>query len=83
MPNWNELFTELQREQAVHQFQAQAAINQIRIKYLKQLQAHTGRNVISYYSGWLSKPGLALVEINDEDKNGFMTTIHKLVACTN
>ncbi len=50
----------------------------VRHKYLKALHAHSKRNVIAYYSGWLSKGGVALSDINDEDKNGFMTTIHKL-----
>ena len=40
--------------------------------------AHTGRNVISYYSGWLSKGSVSLTDMNDEPKNGFMTTVHKL-----
>ena len=78
MPNWNELFTEIQQTTGTHQVQAQQAINQVRFKYLKALHKHTGRNLISYYSGWLSKPNLALSEINDEDKTGFMTTVHKL-----
>ena len=50
----------------------------IRQKYLQQLHSHTGRNVIAYYSGWLSKGNVFLSEINDEDKNGFMTTVHNL-----
>jgi ClpP class serine protease len=74
MPNWNQVFTEIQQLQV----QAQQATNTVRHKYLKALHAHTNRNIITYYSGWLSKPGIALSEINDEDKNGFMTTIHGL-----
>lgn len=38
----------------------------------------TGRNVIAYYSGFLSKPGILLLDINDEDMNGFMMAVHKL-----
>jgi ClpP class serine protease len=38
----------------------------------------TKRNVIVYYSGWLQKRGVQGAEINDEDKNGFMTVIHEL-----
>src|SRR5690606_26098596 len=30
------------------------------------------------YSGWLQRPGIAGVEIDDNDKNAFMTVIHKL-----
>ncbi len=50
----------------------------IRRSYLKKLQEHTERNVIAYYSGWLQKPGILLSDINDEDKNAFMTTVHEL-----
>jgi ATP-dependent protease ClpP protease subunit len=74
MPNWNEVFQEIQQTQ----FQAQNAANLVRLKYLQALHNHTGRNVIAYYSGFLSKGGLFLSDINDEDKNGFMTTVHKL-----
>lgn len=74
MPNWNQVFVEIQQLQ----IQSLQATNIIRKKYLEALHKKTGRNIIAYYSGWLSKPGVALSEINDEDKNGFMTTIHGL-----
>jgi ClpP class serine protease len=85
MPNWHEIFNEIQQLTLQQQAQAQQlavqsgqATNVVRHQYLAALHAHTGRNVISYYSGWLSKPGVGGSEINDEDKNGFMTTVHKL-----
>jgi len=78
MPNWNEIFNEVQLITQTSRNQADLAITLVRHKYLKVLQAYTKRNVIAYYSGWLSKPGLALSDINDEDKAGFMTTIHKM-----
>jgi ClpP class serine protease len=34
--------------------------------------------VIVYYSGWLQKPGMPGSQVNDADKNGFMTVIHQL-----
>ena len=74
MPNWHDVYVEIQKAQS----QAASAQNLVRRKYLKALHRHTGRNVIAYYSGWLSKGGVLLSDINDEDKNGFMTTIHKL-----
>lgn len=74
MPNWHDVFIEIQTAQA----QALNAQNVIRHKYLQALHKNTGRNTIAYYSGWLSKGSIQLSEINDEDKNGFMTTIHKL-----
>ena len=70
MPNWNELLSELKAAGSTHDV--------IRRKYLAELHKLTGRNVIIYYSGWLQKRDLAGVEINDADKNGFMTVIHQL-----
>ncbi|MGA7794764.1 MAG: hypothetical protein WCA19_17135 [Candidatus Acidiferrales bacterium] len=85
MPNWFEIFNEIQQATLVQQAQAQQiaiqalqATNAVRHKYLKALHEYTGRNIIAYYSGWLSKPGVAGSEISDEDKNGFMTTVHHL-----
>jgi ClpP class serine protease len=78
MPNWNEIFIEIQQQSLQHQTQSLLATNVVRHKYLAALHKKTNRNVIAYYSGWLSKPGVGLSEINDEDKAGFMTTVHKL-----
>ena len=46
--------------------------------YLLQLSAYTNRNVIAYYSGWMSKGNAEDVSINDKDINAFMDTVHKL-----
>lgn len=73
MPNWNDVLAELEgRNEGPHDF--------IRHKYLRQLQAHTKRNVLVYYSGWLQKPGMRGVDfaISDADKTGFMTCSHKI-----
>jgi len=73
MPDWNDLLDEIKESGSIYDL--------IRRKYLKSLHQLTGRNVIIYYSGWLQRPGLKpseLASINDNDKNGFMTTIHKL-----
>lgn len=64
--------------QGQHLQMANAAVDDIRRKYLQNLHNHTSRNVIAYYSGFLSKPGIAQSDINDEDKNGFMMAVHKL-----
>ena len=74
MPNWNDVFNEIQ----AIQFQGVNAQTVVRKKYLNALHQHTKRNLIAYYSGWLSKGSVFLSDINDEDKNGFVTTIHKL-----
>lgn len=50
----------------------------VRRKYLAKLNQHTSRNIICYYSGFLSKPKIEGIEVNDDDKNGFMQCIHKM-----
>lgn len=70
MPNWKELLDE------IHDTGSHYDI--LRRKYLNQLHSHSNRNIIVYYSGWLHKPDISDVEINDADKNGFMTVVHKM-----
>jgi ClpP class serine protease len=70
MPTWKDL-------------QSEATFDSIRRKYLAKLHEQTGRNVIIYYSGWLQKASLLQhgytgFAVNDNDKNGFMATIHQL-----
>ncbi len=76
MPNWSEVLNEIGEADAY--LRSQSAPDRVRRKYLKSLFELTGRNVIAYYSGWLSKPGIEGVHINDEDKNGFMMAVHEL-----
>jgi hypothetical protein len=70
MPSWHELLTEIKVNGST--------FDVVRRKYLAKLQRITGRNVILYYSGWLQKPGIPGMQVNDADKNGFMTVIHGL-----
>jgi len=70
MPDWNQLLNEIKAAGSTHDV--------IRRNYLRKLYELTGRNVIIYYSGWLQKPNFAGVEVNDADKNGFMTVVHQL-----
>jgi membrane-bound ClpP family serine protease len=70
MPSWHSLLHEIKN--------AGSTFDVIRRRYLKKLQQTSGRNVIAYYSGWLQKPGLRGTAVNDADKNGLMTVIHKL-----
>jgi ATP-dependent protease ClpP protease subunit len=75
LPGWNDLLVEIRAAGTAHDV--------VRRKYLKQLSDLTGRNAIIYYSGWLQKgdfqrQGITGFEVNDEDKNGFMATIHEL-----
>jgi len=69
MPNWNQLLNEIRDTGGVHDV--------IRRRYLSKISELTGRNVIVYSSGWLQK-SISGVEINDDDKNGFMTVIHEM-----
>ncbi|MGD0208793.1 MAG: S49 family peptidase [Verrucomicrobiota bacterium] len=85
MPNWTEVLQQIQNTQAQHlalanqqQVLANNAVAEVRRFYLHQLHTKTNRNVIAYYSGFLSKPPTFGMEINDEDKNGFMMAVHKL-----
>ena len=85
MPNWSEVLQRIQQKQAecqvaAAQSQAQAAqaTTLVRKEYIAKLAEHTGRNVIAYYSGYLSKPQVFGSDINDEDKNGFMMAVHRL-----
>jgi len=76
LPNLTEIQNEIQSQAAQG-----TPIDIIRRKYLKKLSEKTNRNVIVYYSGWLQKPIRQLgplFSINDNDKNGFMSTIHGL-----
>jgi hypothetical protein len=75
VPDWNELVDETSALGTTHDI--------VRRKYLRAMTAHTGRNVIVYYSAWLQKSNLARqglggFEVNDLDKNGFMAAIYGL-----
>lgn len=74
MPNWGDVLEEI----SIEQMRAAQAFDTIRRKYLKKLSDKTGRNVIAYYSGWQSKPGISGTEIRDEDRDGFMRALHGL-----
>jgi ATP-dependent protease ClpP protease subunit len=70
MPSFHSLLQESKARGSVYDI--------LRREWLEKLAAHTGRNVIIYYSGWLQKPGMPGLQVNDADKNGFMTVIHGL-----
>ncbi|MCY3903166.1 MAG: hypothetical protein OXF76_08375 [Caldilineaceae bacterium] len=70
MQDWNQLLNEINAAGSTHDI--------VRRRYLSKLHELTGRNVIIYYSGWLQKRNLEGVEVNDADKNGFMTVVHQL-----
>lgn len=77
MPNWGQVLNRINSYAMRAQSRAQAAIDIVRRGELARLQRLTKRNLIAYYSGWLSRP-VHGTEINDEDKNGFMMCVHKM-----
>lgn len=72
MPSWNEVLKEIQDCKRTD------ALDHIRRTYLEKFSKKRNRNIICYYSGWLQKPRIGGVEIDDNDKNAFMAAIHKL-----
>lgn len=75
MPNWNAVLKEIEKAKGDA---SQSPFDVVRRSYLAKLHQHTGRNLICYYSGFLLKPSIEGIELNDDDKNGFMLCIHKL-----
>jgi hypothetical protein len=78
MPNWGDVLKDIQDRRNARTAEAAQAVDTVRREYLQKLHKHTGRNIIAYYSGWLSKPDIKESDISDEDKNGFMMAVHKL-----
>ena len=75
MPAWGSVLTEIGAKQQA----GQQAVDIVRRKYLKQLNKHTGRNVIAYYSGWLFRsPNTPNLSVGDDDMNAFMAAVHQL-----
>lgn len=75
MPTWSNILAEIQQEAAKGN---QNPFDTVRRKHLNNLATYRKRNVICYYSGWLQKPSVRGVEIDDNDKNAFMAVIHGL-----
>jgi len=78
MPNWGQVLSEIQAQDATLRSEALSAVDVVRRRYLSELNQVTGRNVIAYYSGWLSNPAAFGIDVNDEDKAAFMMAIHGL-----
>jgi membrane-bound ClpP family serine protease len=70
MPSWHDILKEISEKGSTHDV--------VRREYLKNLHRLTNRNIIIYYSAWLQKPNVGGIQVNDADKNGFMTVINKL-----
>ena len=76
MPNWNTILKEIHKE--VQANPKKDPFHTVRQRYIKKLFQKRNRNIIAYYSGWLERPNIKGVEINDNDKNAFMAVIHGL-----
>jgi len=73
MATFGEILAEIQDQNIKRQ--REGVPDLVRRKYLQQLHELTGRNVVAYYSAFLHKQGpehFSNVQINDEDKHGFM-----------
>ena len=82
MPSWGELLIELQpHKDAMGKEIPALSFDDLRCKYIRLLSEKTGRNVISYYSGWLKQNRDQNIDINDSDITGFMNAL-KGLDCT-
>ena len=75
MPSWSEIFNKFSKTKEADRIPFLVKEKQ---KYLDEISRCTGRNVITYYSGWLQKPTASDVSINDKDINAFMEAVYKL-----
>lgn len=75
MPSWRQILDEMQSEASKGN---PNYLDAIRRKHISNLHNYRKRNIICYYSAWLQKPQVRGLEIDDNDKNAFMTVIHGL-----
>lgn len=67
MPGWDDILVEVSNTPSQYDY--------LRKKYIKLLSEYTKRNVITYYSSFLSKQNVGMLEINDADMEGFMNAV--------
>ena len=78
MPSWEELMDELQpRMDESGNVVPGLSPDALRRKYTGLLAEYTGRNVITYYSGWLAELE-DNVSVNDTDMTGFVNAMKDL-----
>lgn len=70
MPNWEQVLEEIKS--------TPSALDSTRRKYLSVMNKYTGRNIITYYSAFVQKPGIEGTGIDDSDKNAFMQAAYGL-----
>ena len=74
MSNWSDILNEVNQVLPTNM----DLLNIKRKEYLKSISDITGRNVISYYSGWLKNSNAPFISISDSDMNAFMTNVYRL-----
>lgn len=72
MPSYNEILQEISSCPQPHN------LDYVRIKYVKDLSSYTHRNVICYYSGFLTGSPVIGSDINDMDINYLMANVYGL-----
>lgn len=73
MANWSEILDMVNTYQ-----DSIGKLNALRQEYLNKIYTITGRNIISYYSGWLKNSSAPNTNINDNDINALMNAVNKL-----
>ena len=73
MANWSEILDTVNTYQ-----DSIGKLNELRQEYLNKIYTITGRNIISYYSGWLKNSSAPNTIINDNDINALMNAVNKL-----
>lgn len=73
MSSWIEILTAADKASNPIQF-----LDLMRQSILHQISEYTKRNVITYYSAWLTKPSESNLGITDADKNAFMQAVYKV-----
>lgn len=76
MPSFNHVLQAIAEKQRAG---SPNPFDDVRREYISALSQHTNRNVICYYSAWLSAPaGTANLSIDDMDKNGLMNAVSSM-----
>lgn len=70
MGNWSSILQEIQN--------TKSQFDSVRLTYLQKLSEITNRNIIAYYSAWLTKNNASKLDISDADMTGFMTAVNGL-----
>ena len=73
MPNWSTILTQVESSSNTAE-----VLRKMRMNYMEQIMSITGRNIITYYSGWLKNDRAPNISINEQDKNAFMSTVYQL-----